>query len=1022
MNRNSKKFTEAQKEQTYRSIFKDSCDPKFIIDQHGNILDANDAFCDHMGIKANDCLNMNIYSIFPRDIATRSKKHADEVFRTGKSSYFEDERDGVYLRNSVYPVFGENGEKEMLYIVIQDITTSKLAELKSKKHSAFSNEAMEAFPGSFTVLDSTGKIVSCNSYFRNLIAKTEDDDLSGINTFDLFHPDDHALAFEKLQIILQNGTEEAGDLRVRLHGGPEYRWFRISTKRLIVDNEIFLISAGTDIAKYKNEEKRLSLSNEQLRFILSESKTGSWEWDVKSSKNTWSDEIWELYGLEKYTCEQSYNSWKNSIIEEDREKTEKIVFEASKKGVPFRIEWRVPRSDGSLRWLMSRGIPFRDSDGNVSRYIGIVIDITDLKETEQKLRESEERFRIFFEQHSAVMMILDPETGKIVDVNNAAAEYYGWSKEQLRRMSVAEMNVETPEHTRKILDGWKTAKKRYFIVTHRKADGALCDIEVFGKKIHVKDRPLAFLILHDITERKQFQQALVESKERMHFILHVANAGIWETSVKTEENKWSDEIWRLFDIEPGSCTPSMESWLNTVIPEDRPSVEHAAEEAVQNNAEFNANWRIRTADGSIRWLMSKGNPVKDADGKVIRYAGITLDITGQKRIEAENEKLESRIRKSERLETLGTLAGGIAHDFNNILTPILSYSELGMMQLPDKEPLHEFFKQIMIAAERAKNLVNQILMFSKARDTDSSCLTVQSVIDEAMQLLRPSIPSTIKIEQRINHSCRNIFADPSKIYQVILNLCTNAAQAMEDTGGVLTIELDEINPGSNLTKKFPELQEQPYVRLTIADTGHGMDSKTLDRIFEPFFTTKPVNKGTGLGLSVVHGIITGYNGLIDVESAPEKGTAVHIYLPVNDKDVTGKEQKGAISDGTASILLVDDEKTTLEVMNMILTQLGHRVQALNTPRQALELFRKSPQAFDLVITDLTMPEMTGIRLASEIYLSRPELPVILMTGYEKNMDSKEMEKSNIVRILKKPVRFNTISSTINEVIGDNRIS
>ena len=249
MNRNSR-LTAEQKELTYRSIFQDSIDPKCIIDREGNLIDANEAFCERMNINSTNYIDINIYNILPEDIARKRRKYADEVFQTGKRLFFEDERDCCYFRNSVYPVLGDNDKTEMLYIIIQDITESKIAEQKNKKHAAFSKEAMEAFPGAFTVLDSSGKIVSCNSYFRKLIAKNEDDDLSGINTFDLFHPDDIAPLNEKLKNIIENGTEETADLRVLLHGGPEYRWFRISTKRLIVDQELFLVSAGTDIEKY----------------------------------------------------------------------------------------------------------------------------------------------------------------------------------------------------------------------------------------------------------------------------------------------------------------------------------------------------------------------------------------------------------------------------------------------------------------------------------------------------------------------------------------------------------------------------------------------------------------------------------------------------------------------------------------------------------------------------------------------------------------------------------------------------
>jgi len=1011
------RLTEEQKEHTYRSIFKDSCEPKFIIERDGCIVDANSSFCKRIGKEPIECIGMNIYSMFPSDVSERRKKYADKVFLTGKRLYFEEDSDGHYFRNSIYPIFGDTGEAEMLYIFVQDITEIKLSELKHKRHAAFSKEAMEAFPGAFTVLDSRGSIVSCNSYFRNLIASAESDDLSGINTFELFHPDDRAFAYKKLENILTKGTEETADLRIRLYGGSEYRWFRISTKRLVIDNEIFLVSSGTDIEKYKNTEKQLSFTNDQLRFIQSESRIGSWEWYPLTDTTIWSDVIWELYNIKKHSCEPSYKNWVNSIIDNDRKAIEQQVSDAVRNSVPFKIEWRVQYADDTVHWLMARAIPFNDTDGKAYRYAGTVIDITDLKETEQKLRESEERFRNFFEQHSAVMMILDPDTGNIVDINNAATEFYGWSKELLLQKNVMELNIEKPEVSVRRLEDWKTADKRTFIVTHRKADGTLCDIETFGKKIKVNGKWLAFLILHDITEQTKFQQALVESSERMHFILKATNAGIWESDTLMLESRWSDELFQLYGIEMHNQPLTYEKMLSAIIPEDRASFEQAVNDAISNKTEFNANWKIRDKNGSIRWLLGKGNPVRDTDGELSKYVGIVLDITEQKRAEEENKQLESRIRRSERIETLGNLAGGIAHDFNNILTPILSYAEMGMMSLPEDNPLHEYFNEITLAAERAQNLVYQILTFSKARETESSSVTVQSIIDEALKLLRPSIPSTIRIEKSINPSCRDIFADPSKIYQVILNLCTNAYQAMEDTDGTLLIKLDEIEPDSNLIKKFPELHEQPYVKLTISDTGHGMDNKTIERIFEPFFTTKPVNKGTGLGLSVVHGIITGYNGVINVESVPEKGTTFEIYLPASNRKTTCTEQKTVVSNRTARILLVDDEEAVLEVMSMILTQSGHRIQAVNSPRKALELFEQSPDGIDVVVTDLTMPEMTGVRLAAEIYSYRPELPVILMTGYEKDIDNaRQKEKNNIIRLLKKPIRFNTIISAINEAI------
>lgn len=684
------------------------------------------------------------------------------------------------------------------------------------------------------------------------------------------------------------------------------------------------------------------------------------------------------------------------------------------------VEYVLKRKDTGEKWIGSYNFaPIRDHKGNITGSIISGRDVTHLKEAEKAIRESEERFRKFFEQHSAAMMVLDPESGSIVDVNNAAAEYYGWSRERLTRMSVIDLNTDKPEDSRKHLAEWQNATTRIFTVNQRLADGTNHDIEVFGQKILVQNKWLALLILHDITERKQYQKALIESNERLHYILNAANAGIWEADLTTNQSYWSDELWMLYGVEPNSFQLTFDSMANSVLPEDRHSYEKAIADAVNTASELNVNWRIKDTRGNIRWLLCKGNPVRDSNGNAVKYVGIVLDISRQKMMEEENRQLESRIQKAQRLETIGTLAGGIAHDFNNILTPILGFAEMGVMKVPEKEPLHDYFREIMMASERAQNLVSQILTFGKEKVSLSQpfIVCVQSLAEEALHLLRPSIPSNIRIEQQIDPSCRNILADPSKIHQVIVNLCTNAYNAMEKTGGTLTIKLDEITPDTNLLKRLPELHDQPYVRLTVSDTGCGMDKSTMDHIFEPFFTTKPVNKGTGLGLSVVYGIITGYNGVINVESQPGKGSSFQIFLPIVDQKITCSHRNDVVPKGNARILFIDDEETTLKIVTIMLTELGYCIRAFNSPRKAVELFGQSPDDFDLVITDLTMPEMTGFDVASEIHACRSDMPVILMTGYGKDMDNaEELEKHGIRQLLKKPVKVETLVTTINNVL------
>ncbi|NTW84014.1 MAG: PAS domain S-box protein [Chlorobiaceae bacterium] len=635
---------------------------------------------------------------------------------------------------------------------------------------------------------------------------------------------------------------------------------------------------------------------------------------------------------------------------------------------------------------------------------------------EKELRQSEERYRTLFQNKYTVMMIFDPLDGQIIDANPAAENFYGWSRNELLKMNVTQINTLSEQDVKSEMQKARSMERNYFNFRHRRADGSFRDVEVVSGPITLMGKSLLYSIVHDVTERKKFQEAFLESNKRMNVIMNSTNAGIWEVDFASNDVYWSDEIWRLYGIDENGCTPSLENWLNTIIQEDRPTIEKTVADAIKNAAEYNSSWRVRDPDGSMRWLMAKGTPFTDAGGKVLKYVGIVLDITERKREEDEKKKLESRILKSERLETIGTLAGGIAHDFNNILTPIMGYAELGMIKLPDEDPLRQYFKEIMMASERAQNLVSQILTFSRAQESEPSNVSVQSIIDEALMLMRSTIPSTIMIEKHLDPACRNILADPSKIHQVIVNLCTNAYQAMENSGGTLTIELEEVTPDKNLLNMLPELYEQPYAKLTISDTGYGIDRMTMDHIFEPFFTTKPVNKGTGLGLSVVHGIITGYKGVINVESQPGKGCSFQIFLPIVDHTVTGKEHKQVFSCGNASILFIDDEEPTCKMMTMMLTELGHKALSFISPREALELFRQSPDEFNLVITDLTMPEMTGIKLASEIHAYKPEIPIILMTGFGKDIDSvKELEIYGIHQLIKKPIKIENIVSAINKI-------
>ncbi len=377
------------------------------------------------------------------------------------------------------------------------------------------------------------------------------------------------------------------------------------------------------------------------------------------------------------------------------------------------------------------------------------------------------------------------------------------------------------------------------------------------------------------------------------------------------------------------------------------------------------------------------------------------------------------LHQAQKMEAVGTLAGGIAHDFNNILGAILGYAELIKTSLSSADPTMRMQDQIITAALRARDLVKQILLFSRQSEQETKPLQPELIIKEALKLLRSTLPTTIEIKQDIPNGLGTILADPTQIHQIVMNLCTNAYHAMRETGGVIGVSLSE-KKISNLEFLFPgfNLKTGSYLFLEISDTGHGMDKAVLEKVFDPYFTTKRVGEGTGLGLSVVHGIVKSCGGEIRIYSEPGQGTNIHIYFPKFETDDQDTSDSGEVilQAGTERILLVDDEPTILEIQQMSIEMLGYKVTAIDDSRKALEEISRNPDNYDLVITDMTMPHMTGFELAKQIFKRVPGMPIVLSTGYSELITKKKAEMAGIKAFIMKPVLREDLSKTIREAL------
>ena len=419
-------------------------------------------------------------------------------------------------------------------------------------------------------------------------------------------------------------------------------------------------------------------------------------------------------------------------------------------------------------------------------------------------------------------------------------------------------------------------------------------------------------------------------------------------------------------------------------------------------------------NGERRSILSTKVPQRNAQGAVTGLIGIGRDITERKRDEETKAKLEAQLRQAQKMEAIGTLAGGIAHDFNNILGAVICYTDLARRACLADPQVREDLEKVLQACERARNLVRQILSFSRQTKQERKPLDLSLVVREGLSLLRSTLPATLEIGGHIAADLRQVLADPTQIHQVLVNLCTNAAHAMRGQVGRLEVSLEPFEASEEFVGAHPDMRPGGYVRLSVSDTGYGMDEATLKRMFEPFFTTKVPGEGTGLGLSVVHGIVRDHDGAIYVHSQPAKGTTFELYFPASSAEPSPTEIANTtlVRGHQERVLLVDDEEALCLTFERVLRQLGYAPVTQINPREALALFCARPDRFDLVITDLTMPGMTGVDLAAAMLAVRPDLPVILASGFSGTYTREMVRELGLRDLIIKPMDRVQLSQVI----------
>lgn len=666
------------------------------------------------------------------------------------------------------------------------------------------------------------------------------------------------------------------------------------------------------------------------------------------------------------------------------------------------IHWQI-KSPKDERWYDIINTPIHNADGTLSQQF-LIMDVTESYLVKEELA----LLQTLINQSNDAIFVVDAETSALLYVNDKACSNLGYTTAELlalRVIDIATHIVDMPDWQRYVARVRK--QSRLFEGEQIRKDGSRIPVEINARFVSRQGQDFLVTVVRDISERKDQRRALFEEKNKLESLLATLTDGItvqdldfkvlYQNKVHTDKQgvHTGEYCYQAYQHRATICDGCL---------------------LVQSLADGEVHRRETTAtteNGTI-YLEVTSSPMKDADGKIIAGIESVRDITAQK-------KLEDQFRQSQKMEAMGTLAGGIAHDFNNMLTPILGYADLALTRLSPGDPLASDLRSITIAAERAKDLVQQVLAFSRQAPQEKKPFQPHLVVKEALKLLHASLPSTIEIREEISTDCGAILADPTQIHQIIMNLCTNAYHAMRETGGVLAVNLAKVTIVSNSMVPSSDLAPGNYVLLEVCDTGCGMEPKTLAHIFDPYFTTKVKGEGTGLGLSVVHGIIKSYQGNISVYSEVGKGTSFQVYLPRITETSSRAEMVSSetIPTGTERVLVVDDEEIISILLQEILQSLGYQVTVSCNSLVAQALIEQDPMAFDLLITDMTMPHLTGFELAQKAMAIRADLPVILSSGFSELGNKEQAQAMGIRAYLTKPVSVQELGQTVRKVLDAN---
>lgn len=1016
-------------EQKYRSLFDHSVQGIFQSTAEGRLLTANTALAEMYGYPSADSLLAAITDtghqlyVQPED----RQRLLRQLRENGRSVGFQTQLkrlDGRIIDVSINArmVTDPQAGAGLVEGFVEDITARKQAEDALKVSEEKYAKAFNRSPV-WVVLSAldTGRYIEVNKTFLRAMGYTREA-VVGRTSQEIASWVDPLVRQGILATLEKEGVVREVEVRRRTADGRVLTML-FSAEVIDIAGESCMLSVSQDISARKKAEERLRLNENNLRItldsigdaVITTDTAGAVTRMNPMAENLTGWSAGEALGRPLPEVFHIVNAYSRQRVENP---AAKVLARGELVGLANHTV--LLARDGREYQIADSGAPIRGDDGRIMGVVLVFRDVSEAYARERKIHEHEALLKhittnipgVVYQFHATPdhhysMRYLSQKAQEIFDLDVPIERYF----------EALIGRIPTEEHDgllTSIRQAVETASPWHYEYRFIKTSG---EIRWFsGKAVpHREGDDVVFDgVLMDITDLKAAQEEVLQRRQFLESVLYHAPDAIITMDAAHKVIDWNPGAVRMFGFTP-------EEAFGRPL-DDLVAGERARRDAAEKTRQVLSGARVQAfetvryrKDGSPIHVVGAGSPIM-VDGALKGVVAVYTDITKQKAIESERKNYEARIQQMQKMEAIGMLAGGIAHDFNNILSAVIGYAELALIDTAEDPRLHQNIRQIHAAGMRARDLVKQILTFSRQDEKTLKPLHLGVQIKEALKMLRSSLPATIEMISHIDAAVDNVMADPTHVHQIVMNLCTNAAQAMEEEGGRLSVDLHQTGLSSEDVRLHPGLAPGAYARIRIQDTGTGIPDDILDRIYDPYFTTKEKGKGTGLGLAVVHGIVKRYEGDISVDTAPGRGTTFDVYLPTIKAPVETKAAAASLPQGTETILLVDDESFIVDFGRQGLARLGYRVEGCTSGTEALERFRSTPDRYDLVITDMTMPRMTGDQLAAEILKLRPAIPIILCTGYSSRLDRLEAETMGIRVLLMKPISLEDLANHVRRVL------